>query len=106
MRGRRRPDREPILAHPCDPQRQLHVYEAVQHGYGPDSLVYRALAATGVTDGQKTALVATAQHALSQHQNGNDEAASAETEALANKATAMRLYDLADQATRVAAELA
>lgn len=93
-------------SHPCDPQRQQHVFDAVRYGYGPNSLVYRGRAATGVTDGQRTALVSTARDIVSQHQSGNDAAASAEADALADKAGAMRLQELADQAARVAADLA
>lgn len=89
----------------CDPQRQLHVYQAAQRGYGPDSLVYRALAATGINRGQKNAIISTAQTALRLHQGGQDEAAAAVTAALASKAQAFGLPVLAEQATEVATEL-
>jgi hypothetical protein len=89
----------------CDPQRQLHVYQAVQHGYGPDSLVYRALAATGISRGEKVAISATAQAALRLHQHGDDSAAAAVTAALARQAQVFGLPVLAQQAIEVAGEL-
>lgn len=89
----------------CDPQRQWHVYRAVQRGYGPDSLLYRALAAVGVPAGAKAAVVATARTALRLHDGGRDRQAANVTDALARQARAFGLPVLAEQATEVAAEL-
>lgn len=89
----------------CDAEREQHISTVVQLGFGPNSLVYRSLSATGITEGQKNTLVSTAQKALHEDRDGNKEAAAKLTDVLAHQATAMRLSILAQQATMVANEL-
>lgn len=89
----------------CDPDRQSEVFDAVRSSYGPPSLVYRSLAATGVTGGQHQALVQLSSNALSQHEQGNDQSAAGMARALSQLARAIGLPVLADQAAAVAGEL-
>src|SRR5262249_4047809 len=89
----------------CDPNRQFQVFDAVQSSYGPPSLVYRSLAATGVTDGQRRALVQLSSNSLSQYEQGNEQSAAGMTRALSLLARAIGLAALADQAAAVADEL-
>jgi hypothetical protein len=89
----------------CDPNLQYEQFDAIQAGYGPSSLVYRSMAAVGVTDGQRAALVSLSENALRQHEHGREQSAIGMTHALSRLADAVGLPVLSQQAAAVADEL-
>jgi hypothetical protein len=89
----------------CDPNLQYELFDAIQAGYGPSSLVYRSMAAVGVTDGQRHALVSLSENALRQHEHGREQSAIGMTRALSRLAGALGLPILSAQAASVASEL-
>jgi hypothetical protein len=89
----------------CDTQRQVHVYDAVADGYGPDSLVFRADASTGVGRLQKAVLVGLAEQVRDQHESGRDVAAALLSDVLAQQSRVDHLSVLNAQAKLVAQDL-